>query len=300
MKKLEEELELEKRFLERKYKLLRDMASETSSVTEEDEEAKLSKIEEWLAETERHGEAEDSGLVAEAANEQTPNSSGKLNEHQAQNVQRNTNPSILRVNQCDQRLQSSLAHQRNPQSLTFAPTTAQHSPQNRYSQGAHYSGSTRSQLVHAQVQNERFQAEVHPEQSVLLPADGQPRFTSSTLPRTYFGQYSREFQEDNQHSRIAQGYTNMASIPATNPSRTNEFTPGQRSTPIRTAQPESGQTVFNEETLGVLNRSQIAARQAVSRDQANQTASFAKHGEAGNNCKFCVNREEYGSDDMSL
>ncbi|XP_062713361.1 uncharacterized protein LOC134290277 [Aedes albopictus] len=262
MKKLEEELELEKRFLERKYKLLKEMESETSSVTEEDEEVKLSKIEEWLAKTERHGEAEDSGLVAEAANEQTPNRSAKLDEHQAQNVQRNTNPSILRVNQGDQRL----PHQRIPQSLTFAPTPAPNLSHNCHSQGVHYSINARSQFVHAQVQNERYETEVRPAHSVSLAADREPRFSSSTLPRTHFGQYSREYQEDNQHSRVPQGYTNVASIPAINPGRINEFAPGQRSTPIRTVQPESGQAAFNEETLGVLNRSQIAARQAVSRD----------------------------------
>lgn len=254
MKKLEEEYELEKRFLERKYKLLKELGSETSSITEEDEEEKLSKIEEWLAETERNGEAEDSGVAAEAANEQTPNHSDKLKEHQAQNVQHSAYPPVLRPNPCD------LRQQQNQSSCpTSVPISVQH---NRLSQGVHYFNSTRPQFDHEQVQTNRFQTGTHPEHSAYMQTYDQPRFMSSTLPRTCMNQRSREIQED-QQSKV---FRNMASVPAMNPGRLNEFIPGQRSTPIRSAQPESCPVAFNEETVCILNRSQIAARQAVSRD----------------------------------
>ncbi|XP_062711040.1 uncharacterized protein LOC115254900 [Aedes albopictus] len=267
MKQLEEEFELEKRFLERKYKLLKECVSETSSVTEESVEGKLSKIEEWLAETERHGEAEDSGLVAEVANEHTPNSTGKLEEHHAPEVQRNLHPSILRSSRRGQRLAGNQPFSSVQQSIQQdqpIPSTSATRPQyNRLSQGVHYANSTQLNSVHILHQNERCQAEGHQRHSAYPQSYGHPRVVSSSLPEMHYGQYSRDLPGGQPCRQLS---ARREFVSAVNPNLVNEFVPGQRSTPIRSAQQDSGSPVFDDETVCVLNRSQIAARQAVSRD----------------------------------
>ncbi|XP_062701549.1 uncharacterized protein LOC134285208 [Aedes albopictus] len=264
MKQLEDEFELEKRFLERKYKLLKECVSETSSVTEESAEGKLSKIEEWLAETERHGEAEDSGLVAEVANEQTPNSSGELEEHHALEVQRNLYPSILRSNRCDQRLSGNLPFSSVQQPIqqdhqaAFASTRPQY---NRLSQGVHYANSTQLNAVHTLRQNER--CHVGGNQGHSVYPQSQPRVVLSSQPERQCGQHSRELPVG---QPFRQPSARREFVPAMNPNQVSEFVPGQRSTPIRSAQQDSGSPALDDETVCILNRSQIAARQAVSRD----------------------------------
>ncbi|XP_053699101.1 uncharacterized protein LOC128746075 [Sabethes cyaneus] len=62
LNRLKEEFEMAKRFLDRKYKVLRRCGSEVSSVADVNEDNQ-SKVAEWLAETERHGEDADSGLA---------------------------------------------------------------------------------------------------------------------------------------------------------------------------------------------------------------------------------------------
>lgn len=177
MKKLEEEFQLEKRYLERKFEILKEYGSETSSVTEENEEDKLSKIEEWLAGTERHGDAEDSGLVAEAANEQTPNNLDRLEEHHALNAQQNPIPSILRTSQQNQHRQS------------FIPTSSLHNQ--RPPQNVHY--STQPLFV----QNEHLRSESNPLQMTFqqLHRHGQSRMVS--LPGTQCSRNPQSRQSTN-------------------------------------------------------------------------------------------------------
>ncbi|XP_062713555.1 uncharacterized protein LOC134290427 [Aedes albopictus] len=258
MQKLQDEFELEKRFLERKYKLLQEYGSETSSVTEDTEENKLSKIEEWLAETERHGEAEDSGLAAEAANEQTPNRSGQLEEHQALHVQRNSNSVLLQTNQHGRNSSDGLHLQPMYQCQSSAPL--QHSIRNRPAQKVRYSDSAQRQLQDSRTQNERYQFERNLVQSTCFP---DRRAGSSTLPGTYIGQHPREPQRSGLRPHDLNRTT---FLPTLNRGTLNEFAPGQGSTPIRSTQPEHYAPALQDETICILNRSQIAARQAVSRD----------------------------------
>ncbi|XP_058826984.1 uncharacterized protein LOC131686969 [Topomyia yanbarensis] len=125
LRRLEEEFEIEKRFLERRYEVLKEYGSEASSVAEIDERDNASKIEDWLAETERVGEAEDSGLAAEEANEQIPNISDKLEEHQALDViQQIRNPPTNYTNQRDTRTQVCLQMQLAQQQLQVGESFA--------------------------------------------------------------------------------------------------------------------------------------------------------------------------------
>ncbi|XP_065093953.1 uncharacterized protein LOC135714509 [Ochlerotatus camptorhynchus] len=65
LKKLEEEFEMEKRFLERRYNVLKEYSSETSTEVD-DVEDHASRIAEWLAESKHQGE--DSGSVTQETN----------------------------------------------------------------------------------------------------------------------------------------------------------------------------------------------------------------------------------------
>ncbi|XP_021695310.1 bromodomain adjacent to zinc finger domain protein 1A-like [Aedes aegypti] len=256
LKKLEEELELEKRFLERKYKLLRECGSEASSINEEYEDDQLSKIEEWLAETERHGEAEDSGL-AEAANEQTSNRSSKLEEHKAPAVQRTSHPSILRTNQTTHRSQCDVplfpAHQRHQSGF---PSTVPDMENNRLSQNVRYCSSMRPQFVEEHIRSEQPLTEDLSERFARLKPSVHPRTIPSSLPGTS-RHLTREVQT---HHQYPQGAARPVLAPTLNPNMHNEFVPGQRSTPILLAQAEP----FDE--LAGAMREQRAERDATACD----------------------------------
>ncbi|XP_053691781.1 uncharacterized protein LOC128740267 [Sabethes cyaneus] len=73
LQQLNDEHELEKKFLKKRYTILKEYGSETSSIVSDRE--KMSKIEEWVKETERHGEEIDSGLVDEDTNGHASNKS---------------------------------------------------------------------------------------------------------------------------------------------------------------------------------------------------------------------------------
>ncbi|XP_065079701.1 uncharacterized protein LOC135702570 [Ochlerotatus camptorhynchus] len=178
LQKLNEQFELEKKFLERRFEILKDYGSETSTIASDLE--RMSKIQEWVDETERHGVENDSGLVEEEINGHASNISRRPQENQI-------------------------------------PILAQHN----------------------------YQPSIRPDQP------GQP------LQRTYTHHpNSTVFRSSN--------------IPSMNPGTLadgNEFFPGQRSTPVRRPPPAAQPAVtFNDETVCILNRSQLAARQAVSKD----------------------------------
>lgn len=177
LKKLNDEFELEKKFLQKKYMILMEYDSETSSIVTDLE--KMSKIEEWVKETERHGEENDSGLVDGETNGYATNISRRSTEKQTPAPIQNTNtPSI---------------HQDQPGRPSLrAPT--------------HH-----------------------------------PSFTVN--PRS--------------------------NIPSMNPGTLvdcNDFVPGQGSTPLRRLPPAAAPAIVSDETVCILNRSQLAARQAVSKD----------------------------------
>ncbi|XP_062541184.1 uncharacterized protein LOC134209208 [Armigeres subalbatus] len=176
LQKLNAELELERKFLERKFKIMRDYASQTSSVISDLE--KMSKIQEWVDETERHGEEIDSGLDEEDANGQASNNSRQPQEQLA--------PSLAFIS-------------------------------NR--------------------------------PSIHLDRTGQPSQRTHTHHPSFPGNHP-------------------SNIPSINPGTLvggAQFVPGQRSTPLH-RHPSHAPPAMNDETVCILNRSQIAARQAVSKD----------------------------------
>lgn len=63
VQRLQEEFKLETKYLELRYRVLMDNVSDKGSVISELD--KMSKIQEWVDETERHGEQNDSGLAEE-------------------------------------------------------------------------------------------------------------------------------------------------------------------------------------------------------------------------------------------
>ncbi|XP_058816417.1 uncharacterized protein LOC131679698 [Topomyia yanbarensis] len=189
LRRLEEEFEMEKRFLEQRYKVLKEYGSESSSVAEINESDHAAKVEEWLAETERAGEAEDSGLDAEEANGHIPNVSDKLEEHQALDVvQQIRNPSTIHTKQRDARsqvcLQAQLAQQQDQVVQPFVSPSAQDAQQH---QGLMYQlrlTSTRSGPFAHQQRNSRA--------TVMPPSIPEASFQQPTreLPALEFAQMS--------------------------------------------------------------------------------------------------------------
>ncbi|XP_062710797.1 uncharacterized protein LOC134288888 [Aedes albopictus] len=251
MRKLEEEFQMEKRFIEKKYELLREYASETSSIAEDNEEREnLSKIEEWLAETCDHGEAIDSGLVAEGTSEQTPITPGKHKEH--------------RIPRAPQSLSAHQRCQRDQSSFPTSVPVMQNQP---------------SQPCFVNSQHSRIQFEDYPRQPLDLQSCCHQRPSISAPRNVEFYHQPRETREELRGAHfqsIRQAPLSYPEAPMRStfdpsmnpilPNSINNFAPRQRSTPTRMTQQISDPPAIDDETICILSRSQIAARQAIPRD----------------------------------
>ncbi|XP_053686496.1 uncharacterized protein LOC128736038 [Sabethes cyaneus] len=299
LNRLKEEFEMAKRFLDRKYEVLRRCGSEVSSVADVIEDNQ-SKVAEWLAETERHGEDADSGLAEKEVSGQTPNMSGTLKEHQALDaIHQNRNPSCLPTNQQGQRFQRDVQFQQEL-SMSRVPPSGLAMQHNRqlHEQPAGKPHKQSESILPEGYQGQSAQLQFHDRAAVdtrqtthgpvpdLTRLRVNPAFvnTRDLIPDgqgchaphdAFYPQYSR--------LQIPHQSTFFPSMNAR-----NEFAPNQRSTPIPSGQPRQRATTFATETapiptsLGhvrsrataiapddticILNRNQIAARQAVSKD----------------------------------
>ncbi|XP_053699046.1 uncharacterized protein LOC128746016 [Sabethes cyaneus] len=277
LKKLEEELELEKRFLQKKYQLLKAHGSETSTEAG-DVEDNVSKVEQWLTDTERHGE--DSGLVEDETNGQIPNATGKPEEHHASDViHQQQNPSILRNNQLANHQRSGLFSQ--PVLRAGQPNVQPFNQGSQYNRTLHGSHSlsvaqTRSTEAGPQIQ----QTEIQQSESYTPRANDVATVRPAMIPNGCNQQCYQNVRETRSGARVSHApaintassnsHARTSFVPSMNLGTLeegNHFIPGQRSTPLRSGRPESDlQTTTHQETVCILNRSQIAARQAVSKD----------------------------------
>ncbi|XP_058811282.1 uncharacterized protein LOC131676179 [Topomyia yanbarensis] len=80
---LEEEKELERRYLELKYKILLEGGSDCSSIVSEPQSVSMSKVKKWIDDTDGYGEKVDCGSEAEELEKRPPRNSTASIEHHA-------------------------------------------------------------------------------------------------------------------------------------------------------------------------------------------------------------------------
>lgn len=267
LKKLQEEFEMEKRFLERKYKVLEEYNSETSTEAD-DAEDNVTRIAEWLADTKLQGE--NFGSVMQETNS-PPNTSSGPEEHQASVVvQRKQHPSIHHTNRFDQHRSGPLSQSEEQYHSCQSSTTPvdpgrqyeAHSSEAHRWQSALPQFHDKSSFFHRTISNTRFrQQEAEIPEFEQLNIHTIPSFAPETNPSAQY-----------RYPHHVQPHFRPSFVPSKNPginvnARVNEFAPCQHSTPMQSAHPGLGPAVTTaDETFCVLNRNQIAARQAVSKD----------------------------------
>ncbi|XP_058443961.1 uncharacterized protein LOC131425801 [Malaya genurostris] len=234
LKRLEEERVIQMQYLERKYKLLQDLESEKSSVASDLESFadNMSKVQQWMEDTGIHGN--DSGLV-DLYPEEDPETSHQQESH---------NHPGLRAEP--------------PKGLIGGEGQGRN-----YSQRpVHNCVNLQNYLKHRNAGNPRQNVEPR----VTFTGTGR---CVSTRPGV-----SNQFTEPDPYNQYLYNRTESHRY-STNPRETGTFTggldfiPRQGSTPVRqTLSRVTEPAVSNEdgEMVYSLNRSQLAARQAVSKD----------------------------------
>ncbi|XP_053699015.1 uncharacterized protein LOC128745985 [Sabethes cyaneus] len=228
--KIEEKKKLEQKYLDKKFEALREFGSDTASVISYCGASKESKIVQWVADTERCGEV-DSGLEPEERERFVPSNLLEPAEHTAPNLR--GNPDVTGCNRTVPRVVDNNPTLSDPRMSAPAPVL-------RGNPDVTGCNRTVSRVVD---NNPTLSGPRMVTPAPKLRANPDVTECNCTVPR-------------------AVGNHPTLSDP-------RMFAPGQKSTPMRLSQrapmlPPAPPVA--DETVCILNRSQLAARQAVSKD----------------------------------
>ncbi|XP_058838792.1 uncharacterized protein LOC131694254 [Topomyia yanbarensis] len=266
--KLDEERECQLKYLEQKYSRLRDLESENSSQVSNPDSIldNAAKVQEWIEDTENCGD--DSGLADVDPEDEHVSRKSQVPQGQKDPLQE---PRQEHIDHVARLVNELLTIERRAPTATADPMGNTRNPQGNMHVGLSVAerGLTNPRALEQRVTISEAWAQ---RSAMIEPPIAQDRTFERPVPP------SNLHEETIRNQPRAQSYSNSRSDVHTqrlNRRETETFTdgldfvPGQGSTPV----PQSRQRIIppaigmdNEDSTYTLNRSQLAARQAVSKD----------------------------------